>query len=150
LSLSVIEEHASDVIHDLSHRALIRDLTKLTRDERVRDMLTRVVGETGFQQFNPWIEGMAAPPRLTDAADRFVGKLIGRASAVQLGYNLISQIGQTVSLVPASLKLGPRRAVYAVANALTLRPLWDSEWRHAAFAMSPELAVGIPNRVKFD
>jgi hypothetical protein len=77
---------------------------------------------------------------MTDATERFVSKLMGNTAAVQLGVNVMSMIGQTVSLVPAAWKLGPVRIVPAIVNALTLRGFWNKEWRDAAFALSPELA----------
>jgi hypothetical protein len=140
VSLSVIDEHVGDVIHDLTHRRVTRDLTKLIRDDSVRAALTHAVGLEGFKQFNPWIDSLARPTSITDATERFVSKLMGKAAAVQLAANVISMLGQTVSLVPAAWKLGPRKVVPAVVNSLILRPFWDARWRNAAFELSPELA----------
>jgi len=140
LSLNVIDEHLNNVIHDLTHRPLVRDLTKLIKDDRVRGLLNHAVGRAGFQQFNPWIQALASPSTPTDPIGRVMSKLMGNAAAVGLGFNIISMVGQTVSLVPAAWKLGLRDVLPAIADTLTLRGLWDAKWRDAAFALSAELA----------
>gem|GEM_PF-2235861 len=140
LSLSVIDEHAANVIHDLTHRPLVRNLTKLIKDNRVAAMLNHAIGMDGTAQIQPWISGLAASTKMTDATDIFITKLLGKSAAVQLGINVVSMIGQTVSLVPAAFKLGPVATVKALTNAFLLRPFWDSGYRNAAFALSPELA----------
>ncbi|MBQ9526723.1 MAG: hypothetical protein IJR68_03855 [Fretibacterium sp.] len=140
LSLNVIPEHIGNVIHDLTHRPVVRDLNKLIRDDRVRTLLIHAVGQEGFRQFNPWVEALANPATPTDPAGRVMSKLMGNAAAVGLGFNVISMVGQTVSLVPAAWKLGPRAVLPAIANTLTLRGLWDAKFRDWAFKLSPELA----------
>jgi len=140
LSLDVIAEHTANVVHDLTHRETVRDLYKLIHDDTVRGLLTHAVGRAGFEQFSPWIQSLAAPSVPTDKPDRVFSKMMGNAAAVQLGLNMISAVGQTVSLVPAAWKLGLRRVVPAVLNTLTLRGFWDTEYRDFAFALSPELA----------
>ena len=140
LSLDVIAEHTANVVHDLTHREAVRDLYKLIHDDAVRGLLTHAVGRAGFEQFSPWIQSLAAPSTPTDKADRVFSKAMGNAAAVQLGLNMVSSVGQTVSLVPAAWKLGLRRVVPAVLNTLTLRGFWDSKYRDFAFALSPELA----------
>ena len=140
LSLDVIAEHTANVVHDLTHREAVRDLYKLIHDDAVRGLLTHAVGRAGFEQFSPWIQSLAAPSTPTDKADRVFSKAMGNAAAVQLGLNMVSSVGQTVSLVPAAWKLGVRRVVPAVLNTLTLRGFWDSKYRDFAFALSPELA----------
>ena len=140
LSLDVIAEHTANVVHDLTHREIVRDLYKLIHDDAVRGLLTHAVGRAGFEQFSPWIQSLAAPSTPTDKADRVFSKAMGNAAAVQLGLNMVSSVGQTVSLVPAAWKLGLRRVIPAVLNTLTLRGFWDSKYRDFAFALSPELA----------
>lgn len=140
LSLDVIAEHTANVVHDLTHREAVRDLYKLIHDDAVRGLLTHAVGRAGFEQFSPWIQSLAAPSTPTDKADRVFSKAMGNAAAVQLGLNMVSSVGQTVSLVPAAWKLGLRRVIPAVLNTLTLRGFWDSKYRDFAFTLSPELA----------
>lgn len=140
LSLDVIAEHTANVVHDLTHREAVRDLYKLIHDDAVRGLLTHAVGRAGFEQFSPWVQSLAAPSTPTDKADRVFSKAMGNAAAVQLGLNMVSSVGQTVSLVPAAWKLGVRRVVPAVLNTLTLRGFWDSKYRDFAFTLSPELA----------
>ncbi|WP_299076791.1 hypothetical protein [uncultured Fretibacterium sp.] len=140
LSLDVIAEHTANVVHDLTHREAVRDLYKLIHDDTVRGLLTHAVGRAGFEQFSPWVQSLAAPSVPTDKCDRVFSKAMGNAAAVQLGLNMTSAVGQTVSLVPAAWKLGLRRTVPAILNTLTLRGFWDTEYRDFAFALSPELA----------
>ena len=140
LSLDVIAEHTANVVHDLTHRETVRDLYKLIHDDTVRGLLTHAVGRAGFEQFSPWVQSLAAPSVPTDKPDRVFSKMMGNAAAVQLGLNMTSAVGQTVSLVPAAWKLGLRRTVPAILNTLTLRGFWDAKYRDFAFALSPELA----------
>ena len=140
LSLSVIPEHIGNVIHDLTHRPVVRDLTKLIRDDRVRELLTHAAGREAFKQINPWIQALAAPSTPSEPMDRLFSKIMGNAAAVGLGLNLTSYIGQTVSLVPAAMKLGPRAVLPMVFNLISLRWGWNARWRNWAFGLSPELA----------
>ena len=45
LSLDVIAEHTANVVHDLTHREIVRDLYKLIHDDAVRGLLTHNLAE---------------------------------------------------------------------------------------------------------
>ena len=139
LKLDVIGEHLSNVIHDLAYRETIRDLNKLVKNDRVRELLTHAVGKEAFKQINPWIQSLAAPDNVSDGADRFVSKIVGNVMTAALGMNIPVRFMQLGNFAPAVYKLGLKNVLPAMRDALRGRVLWDREYRDKAFSLSTEL-----------
>ena len=139
LSLNVIGEHVTNVIHDLCFRPVVRDLTKLTKNEQVRSLLSWGVGDEAYKQMNPWIQGLAAPAVTNDPASRIFGKFCGLAAAAQLGASLTVALGQAAGYVTAIPKLGWAGTARAIARVFTSEGFFSPKVRDRIFELSPEL-----------
>jgi hypothetical protein len=138
LDLGVLQQHLSNVIHDLSYRAAVRDLNKLTKDDAVRENIANALGETAYRQFDGWIKDMAARPAPSGSTARMLTNLIGRAAAVQLGLKLTTALGNFSSLTVAAWRLGPVDAVRGLLGFYAQPWKWSEGFRFA-LSSSPEL-----------
>lgn len=59
LSLSVIERHLSEVIHDLTHREAIMQADKFLTDRRIVAAVDETLGPEVRRQFRPWLQHIA-------------------------------------------------------------------------------------------
>jgi hypothetical protein len=138
LDLDVLQQHLTDVIHDLSYRAVVRDLNKLTKDDAVRDNISHALGRTAYLQFDGWIKDLAKRPAPTGSAARIMISAIGRAASAQLALKLTTATGNFSSLTVAAWRLGPS----ATARGLLGFYAAPWKWREGfdfALSASPEL-----------
>ncbi len=138
LDLGVIQEHLSEVIHDLAFRPVVRDLEKLTTNDQVRAMLTHAVGREAYMQFSGWIKDLANQTKPKGAAAKAVTKAIGRAATVQLGLKLTTALGNFSSLTVAAWRLGPLDTVRSLVGFYMTPWNW-SQASSFALSSSPEL-----------
>ena len=59
LSLSVIERHLSEVIHDLTHREAIMQADKFLTSRRIVAAVDETLGPEVRRQFRPWLQHIA-------------------------------------------------------------------------------------------
>ena len=59
LSLSVIERHLSEVIHDLTHREAVMQADKFLTDRRIVAAVDETLGPEVRRQFRPWLQHIA-------------------------------------------------------------------------------------------
>jgi hypothetical protein len=96
----------NDVIHDLTHRAAIRDVNKIISDESVSNAIQQSVGLDLYTQFKPWLVAIAAPSRPLTSAERIMTIIRGNASAFFLGLKMVTGIRNFSSITLAAWKLG--------------------------------------------
>ena len=59
LSLEVVPNHFQDVIHFITHHDAVRQTNKIIRNDRFREAVISRVGETEYQQLEPWLTDIA-------------------------------------------------------------------------------------------
>lgn len=145
LDLGVIEKHIQNVIHDITHRAAIRDVSKMIGNDAVSAAIQNAVGLDDYLQFKPWLIYNAAPPRPLDAAENMMTKFSGNMAAATLGLKITTAIGNFSSLPLAAWRLGKDwyRLLGFYANPL----VWRSGYKFA-LKSSPELRERLKGATK--
>lgn len=86
LDLSVISQHVSNVIHDLTHREAILQADKVIQDSRTRDAVERIAGRSMYRQLRPWLANIAGGNRQPSTwLESIVGALRRNTTIVNMG-----------------------------------------------------------------
>ena len=117
LSFSVISRHLSDVIHDSTHAAAIRDVYALVTDKRVREAITGAVGREYYDQIVPWLQYVAYPRREeTSLFDRAIGHIRRNTTVVMLGWKVTVTLKQFLSYSQTVDELGVKAGARGLAS----------------------------------
>lgn len=107
LSLSVIQRHFQQTIHDITHQIPIRDAGKIISHEKFRKAVEGSLGQEVYSQMMPWLNNVARPKvDYNSQLDRFLGKVRRNATVVGLGLKLTVALKQQFSLTQTVEKVG--------------------------------------------
>ncbi len=116
LEFTALTNHLSAVVHDLSFRRAVVDVSKLVNDREIRAILTRAVGREMVDQLNPWIHAIARDRRSDYAhwMEKAAGKIRTPTTIVNLGLKMTSGILQTLGFTRTLKELGPKYSAIGV------------------------------------
>jgi len=132
LDLGVIFEHQNDVIHDLTHVEVLRDVSKLLADKDVQQTIIDHHGHRMLEQLGNHLEYIAAgdiPPK--KGTETGLQWLRMGATINALALNPSSAIQQPLGIFQAAVLIGPKWMGIGVHKFLTnpraMRRMIDAE-----------------------
>lgn len=128
LDLDVVSQHLSQVIHDLTHREVVRDVNKFLRDDELATSVQDRLGPAALQQMRQTIDAVAVSDLADNEVDRTLRAIRNGVSIATMGFNLtsaamqITGVGQSMQLVGvrAFAKAAARTAGAQGENAFKL------------------------------
>jgi GNAT superfamily N-acetyltransferase len=99
LSLSVLFKHMEDVVHYISHAAIIKDVDRITRDATYAEVVKNKLGREAYHAIRPILRNIAKPDRAVGLhLDTMFDRMRVLASAYVLGLNTSVATKQLFSL----------------------------------------------------
>lgn len=109
LSLDVIGEHVSQVIHDLTHRKALLQADKVLRHPAVKEAITATAGTEVYRTMRPWLTYIAnaqRPP--ADSLEKFIGHIRRNTTVVNMGWKTTTGIVQPLGYLQTVELLGEK------------------------------------------
>ena len=112
LSLEPLERHYSNVIHDITHREAVINVSKFLKNESVKKAIQGSLGKEVYKQFNPWLLAVANATRTTpgDKGAKLANSARNGVTFAYLGWKTMTAILQTSGYVFTVKELGPKYA----------------------------------------
>lgn len=99
LSLSVLFTHMEDVIHYITHAAIIKDVDRITRDATYAEVVKDKLGREAYHAIRPILRNIAKPDRAVGLhLDTMFDRMRVLASAYVLGLNTGVAVKQLFSI----------------------------------------------------
>lgn len=121
LSMSVLQDHVGNVIHDLTHREAIIDTLRLIERPAIQAAITKSVGLPLYQTLRPWLTHIAVPPR---GPEDFFGQameLLARNTAVvAMGWKISTAVVQPLGVMNAIPRVGEARMAKTLGRFMTI------------------------------
>jgi hypothetical protein len=112
LSMSVLNRHLTEVIHDVTHREAIMQADKLLGDRRVMKAVDDAFGREVRKQFRPWLQHIAnewaVDRRGLEGWDALAKRLRTHSTIIGMGYRLTSVLAQTAGYAGIMEAIGAR------------------------------------------
>ena len=125
LSLSVINRHVGEVIHDITHREAIMQADKFLSSKRIMTAVDGTMGREVRKQFRPWLQHIAnewANDRKGVAGwDAFAKKLRTNTSIVGMGFRISTIIMQVAGYSNSFERVGAKWVAPQLAKAVDPR-----------------------------
>lgn len=142
LSLSALNRHLAEVVHDITHREAIINADKFLSDPRVKQGVIDVVGTEIEKQFRPWLQHIAnewaADREANSQAERMLKGLRTNATMVGLGFR-ISTIMLQVS--------GYAGSIERVGLTPIVRGIIKSRWSPEAWSFALDNSKELRSRM---
>ncbi len=107
LDLLVIGEHVREVIHDLTHQEIIRDLNAvLFRAPDVGDRAIATVGPELWEQIKSALTDVTVNGRPAGPTDAIAETLNRKVSLVRMGFNVMTALMQPTGFLSTSARIG--------------------------------------------
>lgn len=141
LDLSVATEHIANVIHDLTHRKAVIDISRLLEDSRVRGTIERVAGTQAFRTLKPWLQSIASDQiQAISPAEPIMRRARVGATVVNMGWKVTTAVVQPLGYTQTIEAIGAKWAMTGLRD-------WMREPRRLTqFALSK--SVMLQNRQK--
>lgn len=112
LEMSVIANHLSEVIHDITHRRAVIDVAKIVEDKRIREAMEGTVGREIHRTLKPWLMNIAGERRSEPISkiERILSKARSGATVVNMGLKMTTALVQFSGYTVSTKELG---SVYA-------------------------------------
>lgn len=118
LSLSVIDRHVGEVIHDITHREAVIDAWRLLTHPRIERMVDEVLGVEVRKQVKPWIKHIANEfaydAQGTAALESFFKGLRTNVTFVGLSFRASTILTQFAGLINSSEVVGARHMLAGI------------------------------------
>lgn len=128
LNLSPMTTHIMNVVHDISHRKAVIDLSKLINDKEIREAIEAAVGKEMYRELNPWIVSIAGDRRQEPFG--FIEKIASRArmgaTTVNLGWKISSAAVQVLGYTISAKELGAKYASIGIQSIMGPKKISDS------------------------
>jgi hypothetical protein len=125
LELTGLTQHISNVVHDLTHREAVYDVSRLIHDPEIRAAIEGSVGREMYRQLNPWLLNIANARR-ADFANPIEG-LFNRArtgaTVVNMGWKATTAVAQFLSYTNTIKEIGVKYA------SLGLKDTYAEPWK---------------------
>ena len=106
LSLDVASRHITQVIHDLSYREPLADISKWMGDRRFRETIHDYFGPAKLETLEAWRGDMARRDMSQNFADRALRYVRNGVSIMTLGFNVGSAAVQIAGIGPSMQRVG--------------------------------------------
>lgn len=141
LSLNVVGEHIVDVVHDLTMREALIDVTRTLRNPDVKLSITNEIGVKGYTAINNWLKAVAGDQSqpMKSVVDRFADWLRFRTTLNSISFRAI--------ILPRKLLVDLSNAVVETGSVPTvmraIKNYWMNEKENTAFiaSKSPMMAA---------
>lgn len=118
LSMSVLNRHVTEVIHDITHREAIIAADKILSDRRIVSAVDDALGREVRKQFRPWLQHIAnewaMDRRGLDGWEAVARKLRTHSTIIGMGYRLTTIMAQLAGYAGVAEKVG----VAPIANGV--------------------------------
>jgi|GEM_PF-4102149 len=122
LSLSVLDNHLANVIHDFEVAPALRDVRKILRHPTVETTIDQVLGKKRRQNINKWLNDVAGNTKNNGIAmsdgDRLANKAISGTAMFALGANVTGALMQPLGYFALAHRIGFVRTARAILNGL--------------------------------
>jgi hypothetical protein len=122
LSLGVIDNHLTQVVHDAALAPALRDVNMIIKNQQFLDAVKQALGDNKNKLLNHWLRAVGANNKNNGLAngnlDKFMdGARLG-AVTMGLGLNISGGLLQVTGYIPLASKLGPLRTVRAMLRGM--------------------------------
>jgi hypothetical protein len=118
LSLGVIDNHLTQVIHDAALAPALRDVNMIIKHPVFMDAVKQALGDNKNKLLNHWLRAVGANNKNNGLAkgtlDGFADRARLGAVAMGLGANIAGGLLQVTGYIPLASKLGPLRTARAI------------------------------------
>lgn len=120
LELSGLTNHISNVVHDITHRRAVVDVSRLIENKEVRNLVESVAGKEMYRQLNPWLKAIASDTRgePTNGFEGFFTRARKGATIVNMGWKLTTAVVQFTGYSISSKELGGKYAFQGLKDTL--------------------------------
>lgn len=112
LSLSVLNRHLNEVIHDVTHREAIIAADKLLSSRRIMKAVDDSLGREIRKQFRPWLQHIANEWAIDrkglEGWDALARRLRTHSTIIGMGYRLTTILAQTAGYAGVAERVGTR------------------------------------------
>jgi hypothetical protein len=112
LTLSVLNRHLTEVIHDLTHREAIMQADRFLSDRRVVEAVDNALGREIRKQFRPWLSHIAnewaIDRRGLDGVEAIAKRMRTSATILGMGFRLSTILAQTAGYAGVAERIGTR------------------------------------------
>lgn len=140
LSPSVVANHMTAVLYDLTHRRLVYDVQKLLLDEEISGLVERTAG-LGVYRYSllPWSKRLANEGQPTrDEFEKVLMRARTGATVVGIGFNVMTKLMQGLGLGQVAALIGPKYMARGFAEVL--------KYRHGAYEAADAMAAAVAFR----
>ena len=117
LSFRVIDNHLSDVIHNICYREQVRDVGRILNNETVQQVISERYGMNAVKLLQQWNrDNWAQDISPQDIISKMATQVRHGATAMVLGWRLSTSILNVLNLSPMVEYLGAGRSGEAIAN----------------------------------
>ncbi|MDP2847885.1 MAG: hypothetical protein Q8O35_06790, partial [Humidesulfovibrio sp.] len=139
LDFGVIARHVLDTAHYATHAVAIRDVQKITTDQRFREAVEAAWSRPVYEQIAPWLQNVARPAKEESSRmERFFARTRRNVQIVAMGWKPFTAFLQLTSLTSTAYKVGWAQTVRSV-SALITHP-------HEAMQFVSERSIALRNR----
>ncbi len=116
LEISVLTDHLTNVVHDLSHRRAIIDVDRTLQDPRVRAAIEGTAGKASYRLLRPWLQQIANDRRdPAGGLEAILAHARVGATVVNMGWKATTAITQVLGFTQTLEVLGGRYTGRGVA-----------------------------------
>lgn len=112
LSLSVINRHVAEVIHDVTHREAVIDADRFLSDRRIVKAIRDTLGPEVQRQMRPWLQHIAnewaVDRRGVEGWDKLAKTLRTHSTIIGMGYRLTTILAQLGGYANSAEQIGAR------------------------------------------
>ena len=129
VDMSGLAQHLSYVIHDLTHRKAVINVSKIISRPAVREAIEQVAGKQMYRQLNPWLSAIASD-RISDATgglfEGFFRRLRMGSTTVNMGWKVTTGIVQPSGYTQTVDELGTEYALLGVESIRGIKKIQES------------------------
>jgi len=132
LSLDVVPAHFQEAIHYITHHDPVREINRLTRDQRVAKTIKEKLGPEEYAQLKPWLNDIAKDGREAPTKmfwDDILQRLRFGVTLGAMGFKASTGIIQLLGLSNSIAEVGLGNMYQAMRSILgsttTMRQAWD-------------------------
>lgn len=125
LEFSVIPDHLSNVIHNITHRIPARDVYRLVKNKQFEEYVNRTMGKEIYQVLDEWavdnwrVIPEASNNKTVQKVSKMLSYLRTNSTLAIMGYRLYPIIENMTNIAPMMDKLGAMKSLVAIADYYT-------------------------------
>lgn len=125
LEFSVIPDHLSNVIHNITHRIPARDVYRLVKNKQFEEYVNRTMGKEIYHVLDEWavdnwrVIPEASNNKTVQKVSKMLSYLRTNSTLAIMGYRLYPIIENMTNIAPMMDKLGAMKSLVAIADYYT-------------------------------